>query len=64
MSGTKVMAQKHHFTPKSENSRKCIESLTGGILISYNSPLDHASELHEPSKDSWHLLVCSEKETF
>jgi len=27
-------------------------SLTGGISIFYNSPLEHASELFEHSKDS------------
>jgi len=52
MSGTKVMVQKTHLTPKSENCRKCIESPTGGISIFDNSPLEHASELFEPSKES------------
>jgi len=52
MRGTKVMAQKLHSTPKSENCRKCIESPTGVNSICYNSPLEHASELFEASKDS------------
>jgi len=33
MSGTNVMAQKPHFTPKSENCRKCIEASTGVSLV-------------------------------
>jgi len=45
MSGTEVMTQKKHFTPKSEKCKKCIESPTGVNSISYNSPLEHASEL-------------------
>jgi len=52
MSGTKVMAPKPHFTPKSENCKKCIESPTGGIPASDNLPLEHDSELFEPLKDS------------
>ena len=48
MSGTKVLAQKPHCTPKSENCRKSIEFPTGGISKSDNSPLEHASELFEP----------------
>jgi len=64
MSGTKVMAQKNHFTPKSENCRKCIESSTGGLRDSDNSPLEHDSELFEPSKDSRSLVVCTERKTF
>jgi len=58
------MAQKPHFTPKSENCRKCIESLTGATSIFDNSLLGHASELFEPSKDSWSLAVYTEKKTF
>jgi len=52
MSGTKVMVQNPHFAPKSEKCRKCIESRTGAITICDHSPLEHASELFEPSKDS------------
>jgi len=29
-----------------------------------HSALEDASELYEPSKDSWSLLVCPEKKTF
>jgi len=61
MSGTKVMTQKPHFTPKSENCRKRIESSTGANSIFDNSPREHASELFEPSKDSRSLVVCTEK---
>ena len=61
MSGTKVMTQKPHFTLKSENCRKCIESATSAISIFYTSPLEHASELFEPSKDLWSLVICTEK---
>jgi len=43
MYGTKFMAQKPHFTPKSENCRKCIESPTGGVSIFDNSALEYAS---------------------
>ena len=64
MYGTNVMAQKPQFTPKSENCRKCIESPTGGISASETLPLEHARELFEPSKDSWSLLVCTEKKTW
>ena len=61
MSGTKVMAQKPNFTPKSENCRKCIEFPTGGISNSNNSPLEYASELFQPSKNSGSLVVRTEK---
>jgi len=56
MSGTKVMAQKPHFTTK---IRKCM-SLPLGAVARDNWLLDNANELFEPSKDSW-SLVCSEK---
>jgi len=64
MSGTKVMAQKLHFTPKSENCRKFIESPNCAISILDYSPLEHASERFEPSKDSRSLVVCTEKKPF
>ena len=64
MFGTKVMAQKPHFTPKSENCRKRNDSATGVISISFKSPLEHARELFETSKYSWSLAVCTEKKTF
>jgi len=64
MYGTKVMAQKKQFTPKSETCRKCIESPAGGISASDSLPLEHARELLEPSKDSWSLAVCTERKTF
>jgi len=52
MSGTKVVAQKPHFTPKLENCRNCIVSPIGEFSASDNSPLEHDSELLKPSKDS------------
>jgi len=51
MSATKVMTQKPHFAPKSETCRKSIESPTGGISAIDNLPLEHDSELFEPSED-------------
>jgi len=63
MYGTKVMAQKPQFTPKSENCKKCIESPTGDISASNSLPLEHTRELLEPL-DSWSLAVCTEKKRF
>jgi len=57
MSGTKVMAQKNHVIPKSENCRKCIESPTGGISASDNLLLEHDSELFDLALSSW--IFCS-----
>ena len=34
------------------------------IVARDNSALDDAIELYEPSKDSWSLLVCTEKKNF
>ena len=61
MSGTKVMAQKPHFAQKSENCRKCMSFSLAATVARDNSALDDANELYEPSKDSWSLLVCTEK---
>jgi len=52
MSGTKVIAQKKHFAPKSENCRKCISLPLAASVARDNYALDDASELYEPSKDS------------
>jgi len=52
MSGTKVMAQKPHFAPKSENCRKCMSLSLAATVARDNFALDDASELYEPSKDS------------
>jgi len=49
MSGTKVMAPKPHFTPK---IRKCMSLPLAATVARDNSPLEDASELYEPSKDS------------
>jgi len=51
MSGTKVVAQKT-FYPQIRKMQKYIESPAGGISASDMSPLEHDSELFEPSKDS------------
>jgi len=51
---------KKRFTPKFRKIRKCM-SLP--LAASHNPPED-ASELCEPSKDSWSLPVCTEKKTF
>jgi len=64
MSGTKVMAQKPHFTPKSENCRKCMSLPLAATVACNNSPLEDDNELYEPSKDSWSLLVCTKKKHF
>jgi len=42
MSGTKIMAQKPHLTPK---TRKSMSRSTGGH---YSSPPEYTSELFEP----------------
>ena len=60
----KLWPKKNILPPKSENCRKRIESLTGVISIFHTSPLEHASELFEPSKDSWSLVVCTDKKTW
>jgi len=52
MSGTKVMAQKPHFAPKSENCSKCMSLPLAATVARDDSALDDASELYEPSKDS------------
>ena len=64
MSGTKVMAQKPHFAPKSENCRKCMSLPLAATVAHDNSPLEDARELYEPLKNSWSLLVCTEKKNF
>ena len=55
------MAQKPHFTPK---IRKCMSLPLAAAVARDNAALEYASELYEPSKDSWNLLVCTEKNTF
>jgi len=52
MSATKVMAQKPHFTPKSENCRKGMNLSLAACVHSDNSPREHDRELFEPSKDA------------
>jgi len=52
------MAQKKQFIPK---IRKCMSLPLAAIVARDNSPLEYASELYQPSKDSWSLLVCTEK---
>jgi len=52
MSVTKLMAQKPHFAPKSENCRKCMSHPLAATVARDNSALDDASELYELSKDS------------
>jgi len=52
MSGTKVMAQKLHFAPKSEDCRKYMSLPLAATVVRDNSALEDASELNEPSKDS------------
>jgi len=47
--------------PKSENCRKCMSFPLAATVARDNSALEDASELYEPSKDSWSLLVCTEK---
>jgi len=61
MSGTKVRAQKKNFTPKSENCRKSMSLPLAACADSDYSPTEHDWELFEPWKDSWSLLVCTEK---
>jgi len=53
MSGTKVMAQKKHFTPKFRKIRKCMSLPLASTVARDDSALEDASELYEPSKDSW-----------
>ena len=50
--------------PNSEKSENAWVSHWRLAITSDNSPPEDASELHEPSKDSWTLLVCTEKKTF
>jgi len=64
MSGTKVMAQKPHFAPKSEHCRKCMSLPLATAVARDKSALKDANELFEPSKDSCSLLVCTEKKSF
>ena len=49
--------------PKSENCRKCMSLPLASTVARDNSALEDASELYESSKDSWSLLVCTEKKT-
>jgi len=49
MSATKVMAQKKQFIPK---IRKCMSLPLAATVARDNSPLEYASELYQPSKDS------------
>jgi len=58
MSGTKVMAQKPSCAQKSKN---CMSLPLAADTASDTSPREHARELFEPSKDSWSVLVCTEK---
>jgi len=64
MSETRVMAQKPHLTPKSENCRKSMSLPLAACADTDNSPREHDRELFEPSKDAWSLALCTEKQTF
>ena len=55
MSGTNVMAQNPILPQNQKNA------LSLPLAPFRYSPLEHASELFEPSKDSWRLVVCTEK---
>ena len=44
------MAQKNHFAPKSENSRKCMSLPLAATVARDNSALEDASELYDPQK--------------
>jgi len=61
MFGTRIMAQKPHSTPKSENCRRSMSLPLTAWVDSNNSPWEHDRELFEPSKDSWSLVVCTAK---
>ena len=61
MSWTKIMVQKPRCAQKSKNHRSL--PLVAGVARD-NSLREHARELFEPSKDSWSVLVCTEKNTF
>jgi len=54
---------KNPIVTQNQKIAECIESPNGGISNSDNSPLEHARELFETSKDSWSLVVCTEKKT-
>jgi len=61
MSGTKVMAQKPRCAQKSKN---CMSLPLAASAARDNSPREHARELLKPSKNSWSVLVCTEKNLF
>jgi len=60
----KLWPKKNILPPKSENCRKCMSLPLASTVARDNSALEDARELYEPSKDSWNLLVCTEKKTF
>jgi len=49
--------------PNQKIAENAFESPIGGLRDSDNSPLEHDSELFEPSKDSWSLVVCTVKKS-
>jgi len=61
MSGTKVVAQKSRCAQKSKKGMSL--PLVAGVARD-NSQREHATELFEPSKDSWSVLVCTKKKNF
>jgi len=52
MSGTKVMAQNPHFTPKIRKLQKCMSFPLAATVAHDHSALEDANELYVPSKDS------------
>ena len=61
ISRTRIMAQKPHSPPKSENCRKSMSLPLAACADCDNSPREYDKEPFEPSKDSWSLVVYTEK---
>jgi len=61
MSETRIMTQKPRFAQKSKICRKSTSLPLAACVTGDNSPAAYARKLFKPSKDSWSLVVCTEK---
>ena len=56
----KLWPKKHIFSPNSGKSENAWVSHWRLVITCHNSPPEDASELYEPLKDSWSLLIGTE----
>ena len=58
------LSQKPHCAQKSKKCRKSVSLPLTACVAGDNSPDANAREVFKSSKDSWNLVVCTEKKTF